>query len=57
MPYVHLVIVLALLEFWLFGFAVGRARIRYKVPAAGGPPRSHPWEIMLDASSGIHSAW
>jgi hypothetical protein len=56
-PYVHLVIVLALLEFWLFGFAVGRARIRYKVPAAGGPPRSHPWEIMLDASSGIHSAW
>ena len=33
MPYVHLVIVLALLEFWLFCFAVGRARIRYKVPA------------------------
>ena len=26
MPYVHLVIVLALLEFLLFGYAVGRAR-------------------------------
>jgi len=33
MLYVHLVIVLALLEFWLFCFAVGRARTRYKVPA------------------------
>ena len=33
MPYVHLVIVLALLEFLLFGYAVGRARTRYKVPA------------------------
>jgi len=33
MAYVHLVIVLALLEFWLFGYAVGRARTRYHVPA------------------------
>ena len=33
MPYVHLVIVLALLEFLLFGYAVGRARTRYNVPA------------------------
>jgi len=33
MAYVHLVIVLALLEFLLFGQAVGRARTRYKVPA------------------------
>jgi uncharacterized membrane protein YecN with MAPEG domain len=33
MPYVHLVIVLALLEFLLFGYAVGHARTRYKVPA------------------------
>ena len=33
MPYVHLVIVLALLEFLLFGQAVGHARTRYKVPA------------------------
>jgi len=33
MPYVHLVIVLALLEFLLFGHAVGRARTRYRVPA------------------------
>ena len=33
MAFVHLVIVLALLEFLLFGYAVGRARSRYKVPA------------------------
>ena len=33
MAYVHLVIVLALLEFLLFGLAVGKARARYKVPA------------------------
>jgi uncharacterized membrane protein YecN with MAPEG domain len=33
MAYVHLVIVLALLEFLLFGYAVGRARTRYRVPA------------------------
>ena len=33
MAYVHLVIVLALLEFLLFGYAVGHARTRYKVPA------------------------
>ena len=33
MAYVQLVIVLALLEFLLFGYAVGRARTRYQVPA------------------------
>jgi uncharacterized membrane protein YecN with MAPEG domain len=33
MAYVHLVIVLALLEFLLFALAVGKARTRYKVPA------------------------
>jgi len=33
MAYVHLVIVCALLEFLLFGYAVGRARSRYNVPA------------------------
>ena len=33
MPYVHLVIVLALLEFLLFGYAVGHARTLYKVSA------------------------
>ena len=33
MAYVHLVIVLALLEFLLFGYAVGRARTLYKVSA------------------------
>src|SRR6516165_8462085 len=38
MPYVHLVIVLALLEFLLFGYAVGHARTRYTVrsPAMSG---------------------
>jgi hypothetical protein len=32
-PYVHLVIALALIEFFLFGLAVARARARYDVPA------------------------
>jgi glutathione S-transferase len=33
MPLVHLVIALALVEFFLFGWAVARARARYNVPA------------------------
>jgi glutathione S-transferase len=33
MPYVHIVICLALVEFLYFGFAVGKARARYNVPA------------------------
>ena len=33
MPYVHLVSALALLEFCVFGWLVGMARERYKVPA------------------------
>ena len=33
MPLVHLVIALALVEFFLFGVAVSRARTRYKIPA------------------------
>lgn len=33
MPYVNLVIALALVEFFLFGIAVARARTRYHVPA------------------------
>lgn len=33
MPWVHLVILLALVEFLAFGFAVARARARYNVPA------------------------
>jgi glutathione S-transferase len=38
MPLVHLVVVLALVEFSLFGWAVGRARARYGVaaPATSG---------------------
>jgi hypothetical protein len=33
MPYVHIVIVLALAQFFYFSLAVGRARGRYNVPA------------------------
>ncbi len=33
MPLVHLVIAVALVEFFLFGVAVSRARVRYKIPA------------------------
>ena len=33
MAYVQLVIVLALIEFLVFGYAVGQARTRYNVPA------------------------
>jgi uncharacterized MAPEG superfamily protein len=33
MPYVHLVILLALVEFFYFSLLVGRARGRYNVPA------------------------
>ena len=33
MAYVQLIIVLALIEFVLFGYAVGQARTRYQVPA------------------------
>jgi len=33
MPLIHLVIGLALVEFFLFGWAVARARVRYGVPA------------------------
>ena len=43
MPYVHLVIVLALLEFLLFGYAVGRARTRYRVTRATPASRSRPF--------------
>lgn len=33
MPYVHIVIALALVEFFYFAIAVGQARDRYNVPA------------------------
>ncbi len=33
MPYVHIVLGLALVEFFLFGLAVARARATYNVPA------------------------
>ena len=40
MPYVHIVIGLALIEYLYFGFAVAQARQRYKViaPATSGDP-------------------
>lgn len=40
MPYVHIVIGLALIEYLYFGFAVAQARGRYKVvaPATSGDP-------------------
>jgi uncharacterized membrane protein YecN with MAPEG domain len=33
MPYVTIITILALLQFFWFGFAVGRARAKYNVPA------------------------
>lgn len=33
MTLVYLVITLALLQFWIFGLAVGRARVKFGVPA------------------------
>lgn len=38
MPWVHVVLLLALIEFLYFGFEVSRARVRYKVaaPAVSG---------------------
>jgi glutathione S-transferase len=33
MPLVHLVILIALVEYFIFGWLVGRARVRYNVPA------------------------
>jgi glutathione S-transferase len=33
MPYVHIVILLALLEFFYFSLEVGKARARYNIPA------------------------
>jgi hypothetical protein len=41
-PFVHLVIALALLEFCLFGWAVARARARYHVP----PPATTGHEVF-----------
>lgn len=33
MAYVHVVIALALIQFFVFGFLVGRARVQYEIPA------------------------
>ncbi|MBS0365899.1 MAG: MAPEG family protein [Proteobacteria bacterium] len=33
MAYVHLVVALAVLEYFAFGYAVGRARVTYNLPA------------------------
>ena len=42
MPYVHIVLALALLEFFLFCLAVARARDTYKVP----PPATSGHEVF-----------
>jgi len=42
MPYVHIVLALALLEFFLFCLAVARARDRYNVP----PPATTGHEVF-----------
>ena len=45
MPAVHVVIALALIEFYVFGFMVGRARAKYGVaaPAMAGHPVFERW--------------
>ena len=51
MPYVHLVIALALVEFLLFGLAVGRARARYDVPApatSGNPAFERYFRVQMN---------
>ena len=51
MPYVHLVIALALLEFFLFGLAVARARSRYAVPApatSGNPAFERYFRVQMN---------
>lgn len=42
MPYVHIVLALALVEFFVFGLAVARARATYKVP----PPATTGHEVF-----------
>ena len=51
MPYVHLVIALALVEFLLFGLAVARARARYDVPApatSGNPAFERYFRVQMN---------
>ena len=51
MAYVHLVIALALLEFFLFGLAVARARARYHVPApatSGNPEFERYFRVQMN---------
>jgi len=50
-PYVHLVIALALVEFLLFGLAVARARARYGVPApatSGNPAFERYFRVQMN---------
>ena len=51
MPYVHVVIALALLEFFLFGLAVSRARARFEVPApatSGNPAFERYFRVQMN---------
>ena len=47
MPYVHLVIVLALLEFLLFGYAIGRIGCFLSGDGDYGKPTSLPWGMSF----------
>ena len=51
MAFVQLVLALALLEFAVFGFAVGRARVRYNVPApamSGNPVFERYFRVQMN---------
>jgi uncharacterized membrane protein YecN with MAPEG domain len=51
MAFVQLVLALALLEFVLFGYAVGRARVRYHVPApavSGNPVFERYFRVQMN---------
>jgi glutathione S-transferase len=51
MAFVQLVLALALLEFVVFGFAVGRARVRYNVPApamSGNPVFERYFRVQMN---------
>jgi glutathione S-transferase len=51
MAFVQLVLALALLEFVLFAFAVGRARVRYNVPApamSGNPVFERYFRVQMN---------
>jgi uncharacterized membrane protein YecN with MAPEG domain len=51
MTLVYLVMMLALLQFWLFGLAVGSARVKYGVPApatSGNPDFERVYRVQMN---------